>query len=349
MTAPVEAPGIDLDAPIDLSPISPQRALELYARMALIREFESRVNSLFLQGRIPGTIHLSHGQEACAVGGTASLRPSDPITITHRGHGQALAKGSSARGLMAELHARETGCCRGMGGSLHVGDWEVGALPGISIVGASVPIAAGLAFAARSLGEDKVAVCFTGDGATTEGDAHEGYNLASLWKLPVVFLCENNLYGMGTAIEYASAVTQMSTKAQGHGITTEIVDGQDVLVMYEAMQRAIQHCKAGNGPFFLEAMTYRFRGHSMADPESYRDRQEIDHHRERDPIPMFKAQLIEADKASNEDFERIDDEIETLVEQAVHFADESDFPDPSTLHDWIYYSEGEVGKGPERG
>ena len=164
--------------PSTLSPSGTERAVELYARMALIREFESRVNALFLQGRIPGTIHLSHGQEACAVGGTASLRPTDPITITHRGHGQALAKGSSARSLMAELYAKETGCCRGMGGSLHVGDWEVGALPGISIVGASIPISAGLAFAAKYLGEDKVAVCFTGDGATTEGDAHEGYNLA---------------------------------------------------------------------------------------------------------------------------------------------------------------------------
>ncbi|HKZ91612.1 MAG TPA: thiamine pyrophosphate-dependent enzyme, partial [Candidatus Limnocylindrales bacterium] len=152
----VEAPRIDLDAPIDISPITPERALELYARMALIREFESRVNSLFLQGKIPGTIHLSHGQEACAVGGTASLRPTDVITITHRGHGQALAKGTSARSLMAELYARETGCCRGMGGSLHVGDWDVGALPGVGIVGASVPIAAGLAFAARQLGTDSV-------------------------------------------------------------------------------------------------------------------------------------------------------------------------------------------------
>jgi pyruvate dehydrogenase E1 component alpha subunit len=266
MTTSFEAPGIDLDAPIDIVPVGTERALELYARMALIREFESRVNALFLQGRIPGTIHLSHGQEACAVGGTASLRPTDPITITHRGHGQALAKGSSARGLMAELYARETGCCRGMGGSLHVGDWDVGALPGISIVGASIPISAGLAFAARHLGEDKVAVCFTGDGATTEGDAHEGYNLAALWKAPVVYVCENNLYSISTRVDRQAPVTSVAERVKAYALPAEVVDGNHVVAVTLAVDRAVAHARDGGGPSLVECLTYRQGGHKRDDP-----------------------------------------------------------------------------------
>ncbi|MEZ4524280.1 MAG: thiamine pyrophosphate-dependent enzyme, partial [Thermomicrobiales bacterium] len=220
---------------------------------------------------------------------------------------------------------------------------------GYAIVGGHIPLATGAGLAIKHKKEDAVSVAIFGDGSTNSGAFHESANMASLWKLPVVFLCENNLYGMGTAVEYASAVPEMSTKAKGHGIETETVDGQDVLAMYDAMQRAIKYCKDGNGPFFLEAMTYRFRGHSMADPESYRDRQEIDHYRERDPISIFKDQLLGAEKASNDDFEQIDNEVEETVEQAVQFADESDFPDPATIYDWIYYSEGEVGKEPPRG
>ena len=292
MAALAATPDIDLDALIDLSPITSERAVELYAQMALIREFESRVNSLFLQGRIPGTIHLSHGQEACAVGGCASLRPSDPVTITHRGHGQALAKGTSARSLMAELYARETGCCRGMGGSLHVGDWEVGALPGISIVGASIPISAGLAFAARHLGEDKVSLCFTGDGATTEGDAHEGYNLASLWQLPVVYVCENNLYAMSAASGSFVAGGSIARRAEAYGMPHATIDGNDVECVESHAAKFIAAARRGDGPALLECLTYRQLGHSKSDRRSYRTRDEEAEWAARDPIALHRKRLI---------------------------------------------------------
>jgi pyruvate dehydrogenase E1 component alpha subunit len=315
MTAPVESAAIDLDANIDLSAITTGRALELFARMALVREFESRVNTLFLQGRIPGTIHLSHGQEACAVGGTEPLRLTDAITITHRGHGQALAKGSSARGLMAELYARETGCCRGMGGSLHVGDWDVGALPGISIVGASIPISAGLAFAARALGQDKVVVCFTGDGATTEGDAHEGYNLASLWKLPVVYVCENNLYSISTRVDRQAAVTSVAERMRAYDLPAEVVDGNDVVAVALAVEAAVARARGGGGPSLVECLTYRQGGHKRDDPAAYRPREEVEEWLRRDPVTRMRAALeaaglgVEADTAEADARVTIDDAV----------------------------------------
>ncbi len=321
MTALLETPGIDLDAPIDLEPITEDRAVELYSRMALIREFESRVNALFLQGRIPGTIHLSHGQEACAVGGTASLRPTDPITITHRGHGQALAKGSSARGLMAELYAKETGCCRGMGGSLHVGDWSVGALPGISIVGASIPIAAGLAFAARYLGEDKVAVCFTGDGATTEGDAHEGYNLASLWKVPVVYVCENNLYSISTRVDRQAPVTSVAERVRAYDLPSEVVDGNDVVAVTLAVERAVAKARAGEGPSLVECLTYRQGGHKRDDPGTYRPREEVEMWLRRDPVKRMRTALDGAGLGSRAD--AAEQQAVGIIDDAVIFAEES--------------------------
>jgi len=289
--------------------------------MALIREFESRVNSLFLQGRIPGTIHLSHGQEACAVGGCASLRPSDPVTITHRGHGQALAKGSSARGLMAELFARETGCCRGMGGSLHVGDWDVGALPGISIVGASIPIAAGLAFAARQLGEDKVAVCFTGDGATTEGDAHEGYNLASLWQLPVVYVCENNLYSISTRVDRQAAVPSVAERVRAYGLPTAVVDGNDVVAVTLAVEAAVARARAGEGPSLVECLTYRQGGHKRDDPATYRPRDEVETWLRRDPVGRMRAALDTA--GLGDEATAAEATAKATVDDAVAFAVES--------------------------
>jgi acetoin:2,6-dichlorophenolindophenol oxidoreductase subunit alpha len=321
ISASLTPTAIDLDAPIDLSRIDLDRALELYGRMALIREFEGRVNRLFLQGRIPGTIHLSHGQEACAVGGTASLRPSDPITITHRGHGQALAKGTSARSLMAELYARETGCCRGMGGSLHVGDWDVGALPAISIVGASIPIAAGLAFAARYLGDEKVAVCFTGDGATTEGDAHEGYNLASLWKVPVVYVCENNLYSISTRVDRQAPVTSVAERVRAYAIPAEVVDGNDVVAVTLAVEQAVQRARAGEGPSLVECLTYRQGGHKRDDPATYRPRDEVELWLRRDPLERMRTAL-EASGLETQ-VERALSEAVATIDDAVAFAEAS--------------------------
>jgi pyruvate dehydrogenase E1 component alpha subunit len=283
-----------LDAPLSVDGVAHELAVELYRRMVLIREFEQQVNKLFLQGRIPGTIHLSHGQEACAVGGTAPLRQDDWATLTHRGHGQALAKGVSARSLMAELFARETGCCRGMGGSLHVGDWSVGALPAIGIVGASIPIAAGLAYAAQARGEDRVVVCFTGDGATTEGDAHEGYNLATLWKLPVVFVCENNLYSVSTHVDRQAVVTSVAERVKAYGLPAEVVDGNDVISVYGVVASAIDRARAGGGPSLVECLTYRQGGHKRDDPATYRPRDEVERWLARDPVVRMGKALAHA-------------------------------------------------------
>jgi acetoin:2,6-dichlorophenolindophenol oxidoreductase subunit alpha len=320
-TLKVIATELDLDGRIDLSSVEDGRAVELYRRMKLIREFEGRVNKLFLQGKIPGTIHLSQGQEACAVGGTASLRDSDWITITHRGHGQALAKGVSARSLMAELFARETGCCRGMGGSLHVGDWSVGALPGIGIVGASIPISAGMAFAARYRGEDRVVVCFTGDGATTEGDAHEGYNLAALWAVPVVYVCENNLYSISTRVDRQAKVTSVAERMAAYGLPAVVVDGNDVVAVTRAVGAAVDRARAGGGPELVECLTYRQGGHKRDDPAAYRPREEVEMWLRRDPVERMRRALDEHGlEVSADEAER---EIAGVIDDAVSFAEAS--------------------------
>jgi TPP-dependent pyruvate/acetoin dehydrogenase alpha subunit len=321
MGAALVASDLDLDAPISLAGTPVARAVELYRRMRLIREFEGRVNRLFLQGRIPGTIHLSHGQEACAVGGCAPLRPSDRVTLTHRGHGQALAKGVPARTLMAELFARETGCCRGMGGSLHVGDWAHGALPAIGIVGASIPIAAGIAFAARYAREDRVTVCFTGDGATTEGDAHEGYNLAALWELPVVYLCENNLYSISTRVDRQARVTSVAERVRAYGLPAVTVDGNDVLAVAGAVEAAAERVRAGGGPELIECLTYRQGGHKRDDPATYRPRDEVDAWLRRDPVVRMRSALEAAGAADAAD--TADASVAAELDEAVAFAEAS--------------------------
>jgi len=319
-TAP-PASDLDLDAALDLSGTDADLASRLYARMALVRAFETRVNRLFLQGRIPGTIHLSHGQEACAVGGTAPLREDDWITITHRGHGQALAKGVSPRALMAELFARDTGCCRGRGGSLHVGDVTVGALPAIAIVGAAVPIAAGIAHAFRERGEDRVALCFLGDGAMTEGDTHEGLNLAALWELPVVYLCENNLYSVSTRVERQMREPRIAERAAGYGLRALRVDGNDVLAIHDAVSEAVARARTGGGPTFLECLTYRQGGHKRDDPATYRPREEVERWLARDPLVRLRRALDGAGLGPRADAAERDAEV--VVDDAVAFAERS--------------------------
>ena len=310
-----------LDAPIAIPDNRLDEALDLFARMALIREFESRVNRLFLQGKIPGTIHLSQGQEACAVGGTAPLRPTDWATLTHRGHGQALAKGVSATSLMAELFARETGCCRGMGGSLHVGDWSVGALPAIGIVGASIPISTGMAFAARQRGDGRVVVCFTGDGALTEGDSHEGLNLASLWQLPVVFVCENNLYSISTRVDRQVRVTSVAERMVAYGLRTQTVDGNNVLAVVDAVAAAVQLARDGEGPTLVECLTYRQGGHKRDDPATYRPREEVERWMARDPLIRLRRALEIAGRAAEADAAAA--RSIALIDEAVAFAEAS--------------------------
>ncbi|HZD67644.1 MAG TPA: thiamine pyrophosphate-dependent dehydrogenase E1 component subunit alpha [Actinomycetes bacterium] len=307
-----------LDAPIALDDVGPRLAVELYARMALIRAFEQRASRLFLQGRLPGTIHLSLGQEACAAGAAAALRPDDWITITHRGHGQALAKGVTPRRLMAELFGRETGCCRGRGGSLHVGDIAVGALPAIAIVGAAVPIAAGVAFAFRWQGTDRVALSFLGDGAMFEGDTHEGLNLATLWELPVVYLCENNLYSVSTPLTRQTRITHLAELAAAYGMTSVTIDGNNACAVYLAAREAVARARGGGGPTFVECLTYRQGGHKRDDPATYRSPEEVAAWMARDPLVRMRAALDQAGEAAA--VARADKEAEAAVDDAVEFA-----------------------------
>ena len=313
--------GIDLDAGIDLTTAGTARALGLYETMFLIRCFEERVNSLFLQGRIPGTIHLSLGQEACAAGAAQALRPDDWTTITHRGHGQALAKGVTPRKLMAELFARDTGCCRGHGGSLHVGDLSVGALPAIAIVGAAVPIAAGIAYSFLYEGSDRVALSFLGDGAFTEGDTHEGLNLAGLWRLPVVYVCENNLYSISTHLNQQIRGGNLAERAAVYGLSTSIVDGNNALAVFDAVSDAVERARTRREPSFVECLTYRQGGHKRDDPAAYRPAEEVELWLKRDPVVRMRAALLESGEEPT--VETIEAAVAESLDDAVAFAEAS--------------------------
>lgn len=296
--------------------------------MALIREFEERVMNVFLRGLISGTIHLSIGQEACSVGATAPLRKDDWITITHRGHGQAIAKGVEPRRIMAELLGRETGCCRGYGGSMHVGDVGVGALPGSAIVGAGVPIAAGLAFAAKYREEDRVVVCFLGEGAVTEGDAHEGFNLAALLGLPVIYLCENNQYAISTPLSRQMKAERVSDWGRCYGMPGVTIDGNDVLTVYETVNEAVESARSGRGPTFIECITYRQGGHKRDDPATYRPEEEVELWLTRDPLLRLRNGLESA--GESEAVQRAHVRAAEVVDEAVEFAESSPLAgDPS--------------------
>jgi TPP-dependent pyruvate/acetoin dehydrogenase alpha subunit len=302
----------------------------LYRRMLLIRRFEERVYRLFLDGEIPGTLHQYQGQEAVAVGVCDVLRPDDWITSTHRPHGHALAKGVSTRAALAELYGKETGCCRGRGGSMHLGDLDAGMLPAIAIVGGGNTIVTGLALAFKLQRTDRVAVCFFGEGAVGEGAFHEGLNFAVLQRLPVVFACENNLYGASTPFHQVSPVGDVADRAPAYGVASRIVDGMDVLAVRDTAAEAVERARGGGGPTLLECKTYRFTGHSRSDARGYRSREEEAEWQARDPIPRLRAELAEADAA------RLDAEVEAELDDAVEFARASPDPDPEELELDVY-------------
>ncbi len=276
------------------------KLLELYRAMLRIRRFEERVYFLFLEGEIPGTLHQYQGQEAVAVGVCDVLERTDWITSTHRPHGHALAKGVSARAAMAELYGKATGCCRGRGGSMHLGDPDVGMLPAIAIVagGNTVVTGLGLAFKLRRSGQ--VAACFFGEGAANEGAFHEGLNFAAVQRLPVVFVCENNLYGASTPYARVSLLEDVAARAAAYGVPGRIVDGMDVLAVREATAEAVADARAGRGPTLVECKTYRYVGHSRSDARGYRTREEEEAWKARDPIARLRAQLAESDAAAVE-------------------------------------------------
>lgn len=290
---------------------------ELYRRMVLIREFEERVKRLFLEGSMPGTIHQCQGQEATAVGACAALAEDDFITSTFRGHGHALAKGLGVQEMMDELFGARTGCCKGKGGSMHMGNFAKGMVPGIAIVGGGIPLAAGMALAFKLRRTRQVVACFFGDGAVAEGAFHEGVNLAAIWRLPAVFICENNLYGASTRVDLVMRNPRISDRAAAYGFRGETVDGNDVLAVFTAAQRAVAECREGQGPVLLELLTYRRTGHSRRDPCHYQPKDEREAWLARDPLDRFAAELARRGLDSRGELAAIRAEVETVINAAI--------------------------------
>ncbi|MCC7452076.1 MAG: thiamine pyrophosphate-dependent dehydrogenase E1 component subunit alpha [Anaerolineae bacterium] len=313
--------------------------LDLYERMVTIRQFEERVKLLFLEGSMPGTIHQCQGQEASAVGVCAALESSDLITSTHRPHGHALAKGLTPAEMMIELFGKGTGCCKGKGGSMHIGDIDKGMVPAIAIVGGAIPLAAGMGLAIKMQQRREVVACFFGDGAVNEGAFHEGVNLASIWSLPVIFVCENNLYGASTAISKTMRPAHIADRAEAYGIRGEIVDGNDVLAVYEATQKAADECRRGDGPVILELLTYRRTGHSRRDPAHYQPKDEQEYWFARDPIALFGAALMERADVGQSDLDAVHSHVQAVIEAAVEAGKQAPEPDLADLTTHVFASE----------
>jgi len=323
------APATRLDAEL---------ARRLLTQMSLIRRFEEKAAEMYALGKIGGFLHLYIGQEAVAVGAMSTIRPDDYAISSYREHGHCLAKGSDPRRVMAELFGRRDGLSKGKGGSMHLFDKSVNFLGGHAIVGAHLPLAAGAAFAIKYQGGDQVVLCFFGDGAVPEGEFHESLNLAALWKLPVIFICENNRYAMGTAIHRALAQTEIWRFAETYGIRGEAVDGMDVLALRDCVGRAVERARREGVPAFVEARTYRFRGHSMRDPAGavYRTREEVEREKQRDPIALFTDRCVRDGVLAEADLRIIEKSVNELVEEAVAFADASPEPPAEWLLTDVY-------------
>jgi pyruvate dehydrogenase E1 component alpha subunit len=313
-----------------------ERTLELYDQMVLIRLVEEQAAQLYQQGKIGGFLHLYIGQEAVSTGLIAARQPQDRVITAYRDHGVAINCGISAQEVVAELLGKATGCSKGKGGSMHMADVNKNFWGGHAIVGAHLPLAAGLALGDMYQGNDGVTICMFGDGATNIGYFHEAVNLSKVWKLPVLWVCENNQYGMGTTVERASAVSEIRQKAEGYGIPNSRVDGMNMLEVYKAADEAIANIRAGSGPYFLEVLTYRFRGHSMGDPERYRQADEVRCWQENDPIGIYRKYLTDSGIASMDDLNARDKRIEAETLAAVQFAENSPEPPPEALFQHIY-------------
>jgi len=303
-----------------------------YRDMLMIRRFEEKAGQLYGMGLIGGFCHLYIGQEAVVVGMQSTVTPDDAVITTYRDHGHMLACGMDPRGVMAELTGREGGYSKGKGGSMHMFSKEKNFYGGHGIVGAQVPLGTGIAFAHKYRDTDLVSLTYTGDGAINQGQVYEAFNMAALWKLPVVYVIENNRYGMGTSVERASANTELFKRGAAYGIPGKQVDGMDVMAVKEAGARAVQHCRAGKGPYILEMQTYRYRGHSMSDPAKYRPKDEVQKMRsQHDPIEHVKTLLVEGGHASEDELKAMDKEVKAIVSDAAEFAQTSPEPDPSEL------------------
>jgi pyruvate dehydrogenase E1 component alpha subunit len=320
----------------------PETALEWLSAMLLVRRFEERAGESYTRAKIGGFLHLAIGEEAAVVGAVRAIRSTDWLISTYRSHGHALSRGTPPNAVMAELFGRTTGASHGRGGSMHIFDVERRFMGGWGIVGGNIPIGAGFALASSYRGDGEATLCVLGDGATNQGTFSETMNLAALWRLPVVFLVTNNRFGMGTAVERHSAVTDLVRKGEGFGVEGRRCDGMDVCDTQSAVAEAIEIARSEQRPILVEAMTYRFRGHSMADPERYRTKEQVEAWRERDPIEGFAKRLTEAGILNDELRERLDAEAVAAVDAAVKFADSSPEPAPESLYDDVYAMGGEV-------
>jgi len=320
------------------SGLSSDEELAAFRSMLLIRRFEEKAGQLYGMGFIGGFCHLYIGQEAVVVGMQMAQKDGDQVITSYRDHGHMLACGMDPKGVMAELTGRRGGYSRGKGGSMHMFSREKQFFGGHGIVGAQVPLGAGLAFANKYRGNDHVSVIYFGDGAANQGQVYETFNMASLWKLPAIFVIENNRYAMGTAAPRSTAMAdQLGARGSAFGIPFEQVDGMDVRAVRDAAERAIAHCRSGAGPYILEMLTYRYRGHSMSDPAKYRSKEEVQKMREEhDPIEQVKARLIKSGLASEEDLKKVDAEIRAIVTEAAEFAQTEPEPDPSELWTDVY-------------
>ena len=346
-TAVIEADpnGSSLDDPISqlkgeqkerLGGLDRATLLDLYHQMLLIRRFEEKSAEAYSMGKIGGFCHLYIGQEAVAVGAISAIRRDDYVLTSYREHAHAIAKGMSPESVMAELYGKAGGCSRGKGGSMHMFDSEVNFLGGHAIVGGQIPLATGVAFAAKYKGTDQVALSFFGEAAVNQGAFHESLNMAQLWKLPCIYICENNQYGMGTSQERAMSYHDISRKADAYELAGEFVDGMDVLAVREVTQRAVKRAREQSLPTLIEVRTYRFMGHSMSDPGNYRTRAEIEKHQERDPLKLFSASLRETGTVTEGELEEMDRKVHEEVERSVKFAEESPFPAAEELYTDVY-------------
>lgn len=318
------------------TPITKETYLEWYRSMLLMRKFEEKSGQLYGQQKIRGFCHLYIGQEAVVAGTMSVIKPEDSMITAYRDHAHALAKGVSADACMAELFGKVTGCSKGKGGSMHFFSKEHKFMGGHGIVGGQVPLGAGIAFAEKYLGTDNVNICYMGDGAVRQGSFHETLNMAMLWKLPVIFVCENNGYAMGTSVERTTNMMDIYKMGLAYDMPSAPVDGMDVVAIHTAMDEAVRRARAGEGPTFLEIRTYRYKGHSMSDPAKYRTKEELEEYKGRDPLISTKKAILDNKYADEEWFKEVDGEIKKIVDNSVKFAEESPYPDPSEIYDDIY-------------
>lgn len=315
--------------------ISKEKKLKLLRTMIKIRYFEEKVKELYLNNLIRGTVHLSIGQEAVAAGSCLSINQDDYITSTHRGHGHCIAKGVDLKKLMAEILGKETGVCGGRGGTMHLFDVSHGVMGTNGIVGGVIPIATGIALGIQQLELNRVVLCFFGDGASNQGSFHEAINLGSVWKLPVVYICENNQYGDTTPFREVAAIENIADRAGGYGIPGVVVDGNDVLEVYTKVSEAVQRARSGDGPTLIECKTYRWEGHHLGDPCVYRTKDEVERWQKKCPIKRFKNLLEKEKILSQNDWEKMEKEVKTEIKEAENFAIESPYPGPKKVLDYV--------------